>query len=112
MNNNYNSNTIVDGRAAHMIDTTRQSAPEHPPPPLPDHAGSIPVYKDNLKNRIAKNNKVLSTISCTIIVFIIPLLMCQDFEWAIPFNIAPPPIEGSRYPMGGGGGVTLNFPRG
>ena len=104
MNNNYNSNTIVDGRAAHMIDTTRQSAPEHPPP-LPDHAGSIPVYKDNLTNRIAKNNKVLSTISCTIIVFIIPLLMCQDFEWAIPFNIGnpPPPIEGSRYPMGGRG---------
>ena len=64
-----------------MTDTTRQSAPEHPPPPLPDHAGSIPVYKDNLKNRIANNNKVLSTILCTIIVFIIPLLMCQDFEW-------------------------------
>ena len=33
MNNNYNSNTVVDGRAAHMTDTTRQSAPEHPPPP-------------------------------------------------------------------------------
>ena len=74
MNNNYNSNTIVDGRAAHMTDTTRQSAPEHPPPPLPDHAGSIPVYKDNLKNRIAKNNKVLSTILCTLIVFINDIL--------------------------------------
>jgi hypothetical protein len=36
----------VDGRAAHMTDTTRhqswQSTPP-PPPPLPDHAGSIPV---------------------------------------------------------------------
>jgi hypothetical protein len=33
------------------------------------------------KNRIAKNNKVLSTISSTIIVFVIrPLLMYQDFE--------------------------------
>ena len=67
------------------------------------------------KNRIAKNNKVLTTILSTIlkIVFIIPLLMCQDFEWAIPFNIGtpPPPIEGSGYPMGGGGVVfTLNFP--
>ena len=31
MNNNYNSNTVVDGRAAHVTDTTRQSAPEHPP---------------------------------------------------------------------------------
>jgi hypothetical protein len=26
-----NSNTVVDGRAAHMTDTTWQSAPEHPP---------------------------------------------------------------------------------
>jgi hypothetical protein len=42
IHNNYNSNTVVDGRVAHMTDTTRQSAPEHPPPPLPDHAGSIP----------------------------------------------------------------------
>jgi hypothetical protein len=41
VNNNYNSNTVVDGRAAHMTDTTRQSAPENPP--LPDHAGSIPA---------------------------------------------------------------------
>ena len=81
---------LLGGRVAHMTDTTRQSAPENPPP-LPDHAGSIPVYKDNLKNRIAKNNKVLSTILCTIIVFIIPLLMCQDFEWGIPFNIGNPP---------------------
>ena len=32
------------------------------------------------KNTTAKNNKVLSTISSTIIVFIIPLLMCHDFE--------------------------------
>ena len=106
MNNNYNSNTIVDGRAAHMIDTTRQSAPEQPPP-LPDHAGSISVYKDNLKNRIAKNNKVLSTISCTIIVFIIPLLMCQDFEWAIPFNIGthPPPLLRGLDILWGGGGL-------
>ena len=29
----YNSNTVVDGQAAHMTDTTRQSAPEHSPPP-------------------------------------------------------------------------------
>ena len=32
------------------------------------------------KNKIAKNNKVLSTISSTIIVFIIPLLMCRDWN--------------------------------
>jgi hypothetical protein len=54
MNNNYNSNTVVkqdfavvkqvDGRAAHMTDTTRhQSWQSTPPSPLPDHAGSIPV---------------------------------------------------------------------
>jgi hypothetical protein len=37
----------VDGRAAHMTDTTRhqswQSTPP-PPPPLPDHSGSIPAF--------------------------------------------------------------------
>ena len=54
MNNNYNSNTVVkqdfavvkqvDGRAAHMTDTTRHpNWQSTPPPPLPDHAGSIPV---------------------------------------------------------------------
>ena len=34
MNNNYNSNTVVVGRVACMTDTTQQSAPEHPPPPI------------------------------------------------------------------------------
>ena len=32
----------IDRQAAHMTDTTQQLAPEHPPPLLPDHAGSIP----------------------------------------------------------------------
>jgi hypothetical protein len=31
VNNNYNSNTVVDGWAAHVTNTTWQSAPEHPP---------------------------------------------------------------------------------
>ena len=53
MNDNYNSNTVVkqdfavvkqvDGRAAHMTDTTRHQSWHITPPPLPDHAGSIPV---------------------------------------------------------------------
>jgi hypothetical protein len=43
--------------------------------------------------------------------------MCQDFEWAIPFNIGTPlpPIEGSGYPMGGEGFYLKfslrNFPK-
>jgi hypothetical protein len=68
VNNNYNSNTVVkqdfavvvkqdfavvvkqdfavvvkqvDGRAAHMTDTTRHQSWQSTP--LPDHAGSIPV---------------------------------------------------------------------
>jgi hypothetical protein len=51
VNNNYNSNTVVkqdfavvkqvDGRAAHMTDTTRHQSCQSTPP-LPDHAGSIP----------------------------------------------------------------------
>ena len=50
MNNNYNSNTVVkqdfavvkqvDGRVAHMTDTTRHQSWQSNP--LPDHAGSIP----------------------------------------------------------------------
>ena len=53
MNNNYNSNTVVkqdfavvkqvDGRAAHMTDTTRHQSWQSTPPPLRDHAGSIPA---------------------------------------------------------------------
>jgi hypothetical protein len=52
VNNNYNSNTVVkqdfavvkqvDGRAAHMTDTTRHQSWQSTPPPLPGHAGSIP----------------------------------------------------------------------
>ena len=52
MNDNCNSNTVVkqdfavvkqvDGRAAHMTDTTRHQGWQNPPP-IPDHAGSIPV---------------------------------------------------------------------
>ena len=48
MNNNYNSNTVVkqdfavmkqvDGRAAHMTETTRHQSWQSIP--LPDHAGS------------------------------------------------------------------------
>jgi hypothetical protein len=42
----------VDGRAAHMTNTTRhqswQSTP--PPPPIPDHAGSIPDYPEYLNH--------------------------------------------------------------
>ena len=32
-------------------------------------------------------------------------IVFRDPDWAIPFNIGtpPPPIEGSGYPMGGGG---------
>jgi hypothetical protein len=51
VNNNYNSNTVikqdfavvkqVDGQAAHMTDTTRHQIIS--PPPLPEHAESIPV---------------------------------------------------------------------
>jgi hypothetical protein len=51
VNNSYNSNTVVkqdfavvkqvDGRAAHMTDTTRHQSWKSTP--LPDHAGSIPV---------------------------------------------------------------------
>ena len=40
---------------------------------------------------------------------------CLRLHWAIaiPFNIGTPPIEGSGYPMGGGGGgFILEFPRG
>ena len=45
---NNNSNTVVkqdlvkqvDGRAAHMTQLgTRAGRAQHPPPPLPDHAG-------------------------------------------------------------------------
>ena len=36
----------------------------------------------------------------------------HGFNWAIPFNIGTPPIEGSGYPMGGEGVFTLKFPRG
>jgi hypothetical protein len=32
----------VDGRAAHMTDTTRHQSWQSTPPPLPAHAGSIP----------------------------------------------------------------------
>ena len=52
MNNSYNSNTVVkqdfavvkqvDGRAAHMTDTTRHQTWQSTPLPPPDHAGSIP----------------------------------------------------------------------
>jgi hypothetical protein len=52
VNNNYSSNTVVkqdfavvkkvDGRAAHMTDTTRHQSWQSTPPPLPDHAESIP----------------------------------------------------------------------
>ena len=60
VNNNYHSNTVVkqdfavvkqvDGRAAHMTDTTRHQSwhSTPPPPPLPDHAGpslGIPIGK-------------------------------------------------------------------
>jgi hypothetical protein len=51
VNNNYNSNTVfkqdfavvkqVDGRVAHITDTTRHQIWQSTP--LPDHAGSIPV---------------------------------------------------------------------
>ena len=54
MNNNYNSNTVVkqdfavmkqvDGRAAHMTETTRHQSWQSTP--LPDHAGSIPVLQN------------------------------------------------------------------
>ena len=54
MNNNYNSNTVVkqdfavakqvDGRAAHMTDTTRHQSWQRTP--LPDHAGSISVLQN------------------------------------------------------------------
>jgi hypothetical protein len=54
VNNNYNSNTVikqdfavvkqVDGRAAHMTDTTRHQSWQSTP--LPDHAGSIPELTD------------------------------------------------------------------
>jgi hypothetical protein len=52
MNNNYNSNTVVkqdfsvmkqvDGRAAHVTEATQHQST----PPLPDHAGSIPVLQN------------------------------------------------------------------
>ena len=58
MNNNSNLNTVVkqhfavvkqvDGRAAHMTDTATQLGTRagRAPPPLPDHAGSIPVLQN------------------------------------------------------------------
>ena len=58
MNNNYNSNTVVkqdfavvkqvDCRVCqHMTDTTRHQSWQNPPP-LPDHAGSIPDGQVNV----------------------------------------------------------------
>ena len=54
MNNNYNSNTVVkqdfavmkqvDGRAAHMTETTWHQSWKSTL--LPDHAGSIPVLQN------------------------------------------------------------------
>ena len=74
MNNNYNSNTVVDGRAAHMTDTTRQSAPEYPPPPYQimldpslSYSGTMSFYslpnhlKDIQNNWLIKFQKSINT---------------------------------------------------
>jgi hypothetical protein len=65
VNNNYNSNTVVkqdfavvkqvDERAAHMTDRTRHQSwqiTSPPPPPLPDHAGSIPEYDNAMAHLV------------------------------------------------------------
>jgi hypothetical protein len=61
VNNNYNSNTVVkqdfvvvkqvDGRAAHMTNTTRHQSWQSTP--LPDHAGSIPGIIQEMLRQIA-----------------------------------------------------------
>ena len=89
MNNNYNSNRVVkpdfavvklvDGRAAHMTDTTRhqswQSTPP-PPPPLPDHAGSILNYTCQTLN------KDQSTDRASVGMYRDDIIACITADWA------------------------------